>query len=275
MGRGQPFPLEDLANRIGAIGRKIERAVVASYRHETCGGVTDDGDTQRRCLERDGKLFDQPAGALIGNLGAVGEHRAAILVDNLQIEALLRLLEHDVLGNFSQFRQILQRLAQRCRGQRKFAVDLQVHALNAVAVLLVRGRGVRRFFGVDMRGVLQLGACRKPVGLNDPGIAGFSLHAERFPHRACDNFQLLRVLVGEGDEHHEEAHHQTHQVGEGHEPAMPSGMCVTALFLGHPMLPGTPLPLRPVPAHPRGGASPANTPAAFREPASGSWNRGS
>jgi hypothetical protein len=35
----------------------------------------------------------------------------------------------------------------------------------------------------------------------------------------CDDFSFFRILGG-GDEHHEEAHHQSHQIGKGHEPAV-------------------------------------------------------
>ncbi len=43
---------------------------------------------QRRRLERHSQFLDQPAGAVVGHLGAVGEHRAAVLVDDFEIEAL-------------------------------------------------------------------------------------------------------------------------------------------------------------------------------------------
>ena len=37
------------------------------------------------------------AGALVGLLGAFREHRAALLIDDLDVEALFGLLDHDVL----------------------------------------------------------------------------------------------------------------------------------------------------------------------------------
>src|SRR5258708_6077527 len=85
-----------LTPRVGPTRRKIEPTVIASRRHEARRGVTDDGDSQRRRLQRDREFFDQPARAIVGYLGAIGEHRPAILVDDLQIEALLGLLKHDV-----------------------------------------------------------------------------------------------------------------------------------------------------------------------------------
>ena len=112
MRRRHAFPLQNLTYRVGPVRRQVECAVIASRRHEARGGVADDGDAQRRRLERNGQLLDQPAGALVGLLGAVGEHRAAILVDDFQIEALLGFLEHDVFRDLGQFRHVLQRLPQ-------------------------------------------------------------------------------------------------------------------------------------------------------------------
>src|SRR6478672_11589934 len=52
-------------------------------------------------------------------------------------------------------------------------------------------------------------------------------------HRARDDLELVVVHRGKRDEHHKEAHHQAHQVGEGHEPAVPSSMRVATFLLGH------------------------------------------
>ncbi|MGY4352889.1 hypothetical protein ACVWXM_009382 [Bradyrhizobium sp. GM7.3] len=68
--------------------------------------------------------------------------------------------------------------------------------------------------------VLQPRAGRQPVGLDDAGIARFGLDTEGVAHGACDDLQLVGILGRERDEHHEEAHHQAHQIGEGHEPAV-------------------------------------------------------
>ncbi len=192
-----------------------------------------DGDTERRGLQRDRELLDQAAGAVIRHLGAVGEHRAAILIDDLQVEALLGLLEHDVLGHLGQFRHVLQRLAQRGRGERKVAVDLDLRARRAVAVLLIRRRRVGGVLGLDVVDVLQPRAGRQAVGLDDTGVARLALHAECVAHGAGDDLQLVGVLRRERDEHHEEAHHQAHQVGEGHEPAVTATVSIAALLLGH------------------------------------------
>src|SRR6201996_9417977 len=40
--RRQPFPLEDLADGIGPVGREVEGAIVAPGRHVACGRVTGD-----------------------------------------------------------------------------------------------------------------------------------------------------------------------------------------------------------------------------------------
>ena len=119
---------------------------------------------QRRRLQRRGEFLDQPPGALIRHLGAVGEHRAAILVDDFQVETLLGLLEHDVFGDFGQFRHVLQRLAQRRRGQREFAVDLEAGARGGAALLFVRGRRIGGVLRRNVRGILQLRPGRQAVG---------------------------------------------------------------------------------------------------------------
>ena len=62
MGRRQPFPLQDLANRIGAIGGKIECAIVALRRHEARRGMTDDRDAQRRRLKRSRRVSRSAGG---------------------------------------------------------------------------------------------------------------------------------------------------------------------------------------------------------------------
>jgi len=51
MRQRQPFPLENLAHRVGTIRRKIERSVIAPHRHEARRGVADDGNAQWRRLE--------------------------------------------------------------------------------------------------------------------------------------------------------------------------------------------------------------------------------
>ena len=67
-----------------------------------------DGDPVGQCLERTGKLADQPPGALERLLGALREHRAAVLVDDLDVEALAGFLDHDVLRDFGKIGQIVE-----------------------------------------------------------------------------------------------------------------------------------------------------------------------
>ena len=147
-----------------------------------------------------------------------------------------------MLGHLGQLRYVLQRLAQRGGGKRELTVDFQLGADGALALFLVRRRRVGSLLRRDVVGVLQFRPGRQAVRLDDAGIARLGLHAECLAHRACDDLQLLLVLVGKSDEHHEEAQHQPHQVGEGHEPAVPSAMCIAALLLGHWLLSGPPLP---------------------------------
>jgi len=172
-------------------------------------------------------------GAVVGHLGAIGEHRPAVLVDDFEVETLARLLEHDVLGDFGQFRHVLQRLPQRSGGQREFTIDRQAGAVCTAAIVLVRGRVGGGILRRNMIDVLQLRPRRQAVGFDDAGITHLGLHAERVAHRARDDLELVVVHGGEGDEHHEKAHHQAHEIGKGHKPAVPSPVCGAAFFLGH------------------------------------------
>src|SRR5664279_3342904 len=88
-----------------------------------------DGDAERHRLERRRDLLDQLAGALIGLLGAVREHRAAVLVDDLDIEALFGLLDHNVLGGLGNLRHFLQSLPQRGGSEREFLILLEVRTV--------------------------------------------------------------------------------------------------------------------------------------------------
>ena len=97
-------------------------------------------------------------------------------------------------------------------------------------LLLVRARRRRGFLAVDLGGILQLRPRRQAVDLDDAGIADRGLHAEGLAHRAGDDLQLLLVLGGERDQHHEEGDQQAHQVGEGDEPAV-TAAAVACCFL--------------------------------------------
>ena len=70
------------------------------------------------------------------------------------------------------------------------------------------------------RGVLQLRPARQAVDLDDAGIAGDGLRAERLAHGTGDDLQLLLILGRERDQHDEEADQEAHQVGKGDEPAV-------------------------------------------------------
>ena len=111
-----------------------------------------DGNAIRRRAQRRGDLLDHLAGALIRFLRAFRKHRAAVLIDDLDIEAFLGLLDHDVLGGFGELRHVLQGLAQRRRGERKGAVLLEPPAMSFLAVVLVR---LRRRGGLFGRNVLR------------------------------------------------------------------------------------------------------------------------
>ena len=67
------------------------------------------------------------------------------------VQPLLTLLDHDVLTGFRQFWHVLERLAQRRRGERKGLVVLEVSAKLAVVVALVG----RRRRGSDATNVVE------------------------------------------------------------------------------------------------------------------------
>ena len=109
-----------------------------------------------------GELLDDAAGALVWLLGAFRKHRAALLVDEIDIEPLLGLLDHNVLGRFGKLRHVLQRLAERGGGEREGLVVLQVRAVLALVVLFVGGRRRRSVFGINIGSVAPFGRVGKP-----------------------------------------------------------------------------------------------------------------
>jgi hypothetical protein len=139
-------------------------------------------------------------------------------------------------GRFGKLGHVLQRLAERGGGEREGLVVLQMRAVLALVVLLIGGRRRRGVLGIDVGGVLELRPGGQSVDLDDAGIAHVGLHAEGVTHRAGDDLQLLLVLVGERNQHDEEAHQQAHEVGEGDEPAVAAGMRL--LTLCHDLCPG-------------------------------------
>ena len=66
------------------------------------------------------------------------------------------------------------------------------------------------------------------MNLHDARIADPILHAKSIAHRAGHDLQLHLVLRRERDQHDEERHQEAHQIGEGHEPAVPAMACFLA-----------------------------------------------
>ena len=188
---------------------------------------------KRHRLERRRQLLDQAAGALIRLLRAFREHRAAVLVDDLDVEALLGLLDHDVLRDFGDLGHLLHAPAatRRRRAQRRDRPRTWRRRLLPAA--LVGGRRGRRILGRNWRGVLELRPGRQAGDFDDAGVAHAILHAEGIAHRAGDDLQLHLVLGRERDQHHEERDQQAHQVGEGHEPAVTAAVCPPRFLLRH------------------------------------------
>ena len=91
-------------------------------------GVAVDADPVGQLVDDLGDRPQQQLGAIVGRGRALLEHRAAFLVDQLDAQALGRLVDDDVLRQLGQLRHVLQRLAQGLggRGERGvFAVWLR------------------------------------------------------------------------------------------------------------------------------------------------------
>src|SRR5262245_8304542 len=102
--------------------------------------MTRDRDAVRQGLDLAGQLLDQAARPLIGLLGPLRAHRASVVVDDLDIEAVLGLLEYHLRGQLVDLRQVLQRLAQRRGGQREAAILVEGTYVLTVAVAVVVAR---------------------------------------------------------------------------------------------------------------------------------------
>ena len=68
--------------------------------------------------------------------------------------------------------------------------------------------------------VLEFITSEQSLAFDEAGIANAVLHTKRVTHRARDGLYFLCVLIGEGDQHDEEAYEQAHEIGEGDEPAV-------------------------------------------------------
>ena len=91
------------------------------------------------------------------------------------------------------------------------------------------GVGVRdEFLGLDVRRVFDSGTGGQTVGFDDAGETRLFLHAKGVAHRAGHGLHLLRILIGEGDQHDEEADQQAHEVGKGDKPAVTAAVCFLA-----------------------------------------------
>ena len=129
------FFFQDLANGIGAVGRQFPRPIARWTGLLARRGVAGDDDAVRQRLERPRQPLHQPPRALVGFLGAFRKHRAAVLIDQLDVEALLGLLDHDLLRDLGDLRHVLHRLAQRRRCQREGARAVEAGAEVALAAL--------------------------------------------------------------------------------------------------------------------------------------------
>ena len=71
-----------------------------------------------------------------------------------------------------------------------------------------------------MGGAFELRPRRQAQHFDDARVAHFVLHAKGVAHRTRDHLQLGLILRGKCHQHDEECDQQTHQVREGHEPAV-------------------------------------------------------
>jgi len=81
-------------------------------------------------------------------------------------------------------------------------------------------------------GVLESWPGGQAGNLDDARIAHDLLHPEGVAHGAGDGLELLLILARGCGQHHEEGDQQSHQVGEGHEPAVTAAVS-PVLFPGH------------------------------------------
>ena len=247
-------------------------------RHVAGRGMSGDRDTIRHGLECRCHRLDQPARALVRILRAISEHRAAVLIDDLDVETLFGLLEHDVLGRLGDLRHLLQCLAQRGRGQREIAILLEAGAVRALLVMLV-GRGVRGgVLRIDMRDVLEFRPRRQAHHFDDAGIAHLVLHAESIAHRAGDHLSFAWSCVENATSITKKlTRSPIRSANVTNQPWPPRAASlrraiVRSLLRSRGGWFRPPLLLR---RRRCGGASPADRRAAFRAPTSGSWLRGS
>jgi hypothetical protein len=85
-------------------------------------GVAGNGNAVGHLANLLGELSDDPAGAVVGLARAFREHRAAFLVDNVDVDSLHRFGDDDVLGEFRELRQFLQSLTERGGGECELAI---------------------------------------------------------------------------------------------------------------------------------------------------------
>jgi len=225
---------QDAARLVGARGGEFEVGVIAPARRRAVG-VTGDGDTVGQLFDHVGDRHQQSARALVRPCVARIEHRAALLIDDLDAQAFGRLLHDDVARELGDVRHVLHRLADGDLG----AAELGVLAQRA-------GPGERVFvgrllaaFGLRLRGAVVggvRGELRLRGGRHRRGVAvahaffgearaleqsaGAGRHAADAGGREelGDAAALLRTRRVDEPHQQEERHHGGDEVGVGNLP---------------------------------------------------------
>src|SRR5690606_6727918 len=93
---GEPELPEDGARGVGAVGGQVPGAVAGVVIDGTSGGMPGDGDLVGQPVEDRGDGGNGLAGGLVGVAGAFGEHGAGAVVEELDVEPLGALLDHQI-----------------------------------------------------------------------------------------------------------------------------------------------------------------------------------
>ncbi|MNQ92755.1 hypothetical protein D3C85_1081890 [compost metagenome] len=191
-----------------------------------------DGDLPRHILEQDRHLADHrpELGLQEGRARREGRLLANadddLLTERLYLDGPVLDLGLQLLG---------QHLGQLVGLRLRLLGQLRGLAATQFAIRLVLATGLIRLTGLELQlglsqvyGLLHDGIDGSRFGPARPELLGDDrgplgnvfdlqdiLHPEGLLHGAGDLLELLHVHLGEGEQQHEEAHQQRHQIGEG------------------------------------------------------------
>ena len=188
--------LQNLADRIGAVGRQLPGAIARPAGLPARRGVAGDRDAVRQSPSAAGETA-APAGACarrapssLPETSSCRSDRSISMLRPCLVSSIMTCLESSAISGMS---------CIAWRSEAEASANAPSLSSRAPKLLLRpfssgarRGRSVLR---LDLAGVLQPRPGRQTVDLDDAGIADRGLHAERLAHRAGDDLQLLLVLV--------------------------------------------------------------------------------